>query len=234
MNHPALHNRYSTGPLFSNREGIIPFISMLSKSPAQIPSQGFIFEDQEARDRVLAEENTVVERPVWQAFVVMLMSHFPEMGVEIAPALDIGTLPPSRITLSEDGRNFLNMFILKWYEGGVEVTTLEVWDEGKCDMVPTQDVQYLVPYRPVTGLNLIVTPTVQRSMDPRETVILREKEKFGHDVGLNGIGRYLRLCVWNDLIPKKSHNRGRDGKSGVKRQGRQERGGRQPRSWLFT
>jgi len=194
-------------PVFSSREGIRPFTDVIAHSPAVNPSEGRVFEEEEGPDRRMAEEETVVSRPEWQSFVVMLMTHFPHMGLEILPAMDIGGVPPSRVVMSSEGVDFLNQFINRWYEGGVEVSTLRVWREGDLPMDPVQEVQYELPFRPVTGLNVIVTPTVQRSLVPQEAMILREKEKFGWDAGLEGMGRYLRVCVFEDLVPRRSQRR---------------------------
>jgi hypothetical protein len=208
--------------VFDTREGVAPFIDIVAQSPSVSPREGHIFEEKEGPDRRMSEENTVIARPVWQSFVVCLMTHFPHMGEDLAPAMDLGTTPPVRVIMTSEGIEFLNQFIQTWYEGGVEIGTVEVWREGDMPMEATQEVQYLLPFRPVTGLNVIVTPTIQRTLDPRERVILREKTKFGADEGLEGIGRFLRVCVFECLIPGKSRRR-QEPRAEVKR--RRWRGG---------
>lgn len=138
----------------------------------------------------------VVERPAWQAFLVMLQTHFPEMGEEIAPAHYFGTLPPTRVVLTQDAIDFLNVQIDFMYGKQVEVTTITVANPGDVRMGPTTEILYEVPFRPVTGLNLIVTPTVQNSLSTRDRRILKEKESWGSTLGLQGIERFIQVCVF--------------------------------------
>jgi hypothetical protein len=220
--------------LFSGRGSVQPFVEALNHSPTVLPRNGDIFENPRGPDREMVEENTVIERPVWQSFIVMLMVHYPLMGKEIYEAMELGAIPPKRIVLSSEGVEFLNHFIQFWYEGGVEIVTIEVEEGGDGDMLAVQDVQYGVPYRPVTGLNVIVTPTVQRTLIPRDRVILKEKERFSKDEGLNGIGRYIRVCVAEVLVPMRNRDR-MGGKGGGRDHAERGKGGKRGigvLSWL--
>jgi len=146
------------------------------------------------------EEAYPLTRPAWQAFLVTLQLQFPEMGAEINPAHKIGKIPPVRVLLSQDALEFLNLMIIRWYDAELELTTLTYDNPRQPLLTPTQEVLYQIPYRPVTGLNLIVTPTVQQSLVPREKKILQEKEKWNHSRGLEGIIGAYHLMV-KEKIP---------------------------------
>lgn len=194
-------------PAFGDRSELRDLLGSLNQTLAQRPSSGDIFEEREGEGRVMNEESAVVERPMWQVFITFLQIHFPDMGREIAPALDIGEHPPRRVTLSTEALDFLNRFIQLWYEGGVELTVVTVDDPNDPQLGPLQEVLYCVPYRPVTGLNLVVVPTIQQTLDPVERLVLNEKARFSQDRGLQGVMRFLRVCVYENLVPLKSPKR---------------------------
>jgi len=116
--------------------------------------------------------------------------------VELEPAFKLGLLPPERVVLSAEALSFLNTMIEVWYEEEVELVTVEVHPEARKALSPLQDVQYSSPFRPVTGLNLIITPTVQWSMSRREQHILHQKAKWGV------LGRFSLLAEAHRLVIK--------------------------------
>lgn len=124
-------------------------------------------------------ERSVVERPVWQSFVLALQLHFPEMGEELNPAHKLGKVPPERVALTQDAIEMLNLMINRWYSKGVEITTISVSPEDRKALSPTQDVLYLTPYQPVTGLDVIVTPTIQWALPKRNREVLLVKGTWG-------------------------------------------------------
>jgi len=135
----------------------------------------------------------LTERVAWQAFVLCLQMHFPDMAAEIDPAHRIGRLPPRLVRLSVDAISFLNHFVESWYGGEVEVQTVTVARKEKDLPVPGILSHMKPPFRPVTGLNVIVVPTIQRALVAQERNILGWKEKMSFAKGLLGLdmGRTL-------------------------------------------
>lgn len=152
------------------------------------------------------DTNRVVSRPAWLSFVTCLQLHFPEVGEEIAPALQIGKVPPTRVVLSQDALDFLNRAVGQWYQQDVEIYTIECSSEVVRTLPPTVDLLYKRPFRPVTGLRVIVTPTFQRSMVPRDARVLRAKERWGRLEPLEVIRESLSLLV-EGRVPK-DHRKG--------------------------
>lgn len=122
----------------------------------------------------------MVNRPQWISFILCLQMHFSDLGTEIGAAYDIGKVPPVRVVLSEEAISFLNKMIEVWYEGDVEVVTIESGDVARDLLRPAQEVHYRPPFRPVTGLRVTVTPTVQQAKKRRDQKILEEKSQWGY------------------------------------------------------
>lgn len=141
-------------------------------------------------------EPQVVTRPQWHGFLLCLQLHFPDIGIELEAAYKLGEVPPSRVVLSEEAISFLNHMIQVWYEGEVELTTVDSTPEARRALQPLQEVHYMSPFRPITGLNLIITPTVQWSLSRREQRILEEKSRWG------SLGRFTLMKEAHRLLVK--------------------------------
>lgn len=158
-------------------------------------------EDQEERK---STETTVVERPVWQSFVLTLQLHFPDMGAALDPAHLIGSTPAQRVVLVAEAISFLNTMIRTWYQGEVEVSTITCNDPSLHYFSPTQEVLYQSSFRPVTGLMVIVTPTVQRSLLAREQTVLERKAEWGRNSLMTNLSSAYRLLVREQVPVRKS------------------------------
>jgi hypothetical protein len=118
------------------------------------------------------------------------------MGAEIEAAHHIGASPPRKVVLSEEAISFLNQMIHSWYEKEVEIVTIDCDKKSREALGTTQEVYYKTPFRPVTGLQVIVSPTVQWSMVRREQLILEEKAQWG------GMNRFTVIKEAHKLLVK--------------------------------
>lgn len=159
----------------------------------------------------LRPESTIVDRAMWQSFILMLQLHFPEMAEEIDAAHNLGRIPPKRVVLTTEAISFLNQMCRTWYESAVELSTIECEEEAQEQMGTGQDVVYKTPYRPVTGLNLIVVPTIQKEVGKVEKTVLAERASWSKTRGIDILQRAYNLLV-KEEIPKIKASRSTGGK----------------------
>lgn len=163
------------------------------------------------------EETVVVTRPQWQAFVLLLQLQHPEVGGLLAPALQIGQDPPVRVILEVEVLSLLSQYTLLWYGKEVEVITVSTRGGDWERVSPLSEAVYLQPYRPVTGLPVIVTRTFQRSAIPRESRILEEKERWTHQSLFTNLRSAYNLTVEEREV--RISPREREVRKGVRRDG---------------
>lgn len=170
-------------------------------------------EDRPAEESI--EETHVVERPAWQAFITAVQLHNYEIAQEIDPAHKIGMNTQPRVTLSPEGIDSLNFYIDKWYGKEVEVVTTKWVTRSRSRGDEEEGSYFENPFRPVTGLRVIVTPTQQWSAKVREERILREREDWGFTAKLEGVRRAYETYVLETppLPPPSLRARGRSPKS---------------------
>lgn len=141
------------------------------------------------------EDTAVIERPAWQAFLTTVQLHNLDLAEELEPAHSIGAHTQKRVILPYEGIDALNFFIDQWYGKEVEIVTTLAKSSGKVDDETREGASFGCPYRPVTGLKVIVTTTEQWSRDPYDYAVLRERERWGWLTGVSSIQEAHRLYV---------------------------------------
>jgi hypothetical protein len=136
-----------------------------------------------------------IERPAWQAFLLTVQLHHPSVAAELEPAHKIGLLTNPAIYMSFEAIDTLNYFIEQWYGMEVEVITTQVSPEPLNVNGYPESVAYLQPYRPVTGLKVIVTHTYQWAVDQYSQRVMREREEWGRMGGVDTLKKAWKLYV---------------------------------------
>lgn len=159
----------------------------------------------------MPDDTQVVERPAWQAFVLMIQLHNLERAAEIDPAHQLGTHTHPRVALTVDGIAMLNYFIDSWYGKEVEIVTVLHARQGDTGGGGEDMATYGYPYRPVTGLRVIVTTTEQASPDPYHQYVLGEREKWGWADGISSLEAARNLYVKERIKYTRVDSRKRNG-----------------------
>lgn len=183
--------RLTTGTLSVEKQLNDILASMSGSSavaPGQSPVPRSLGEDDGGwRQTGDVSEETVLERAAWQAFLLYLQMTFPDMAAELDPGHKIARLPFVRVTLTVDAIDLLNMMIANMYGGEVEIHTIEVGTRESRRKHGNVACHIGVPFRPVTGLNVIVVPTTHYTLSRSERAILRVKEEFSRSRGIAGL-----------------------------------------------
>lgn len=176
-------------------------------SPLRLAPKGSMATD-------FTEETHPVERPAWQSLVLCLQLHYPDVAEDVNPAHNLGHLSHPRVVLTNEGIDALNWMIDNWYGREVEILTTEV-----CHVPPGPDGDipgaiYHTPYRPVTGLRVIVTRTQQWEIGEATVQVLAEKERWSWMTGIKAVER-----AWMLYATRMSGQTGRHVVPGVARHG---------------
>lgn len=141
------------------------------------------------------DKTWVVERPAWQALVLAVQLHYPYLALEIEPAHNIGLLSAPRVALSYEATTMLNYFIERWYGAEVEVITTQMLTDPADVQGFPEVASYSQPYRPVTGLQVIVTGTKQWARDQYSREVMRERERWGRMGGVDALKAAWKMYV---------------------------------------
>lgn len=143
------------------------------------------------------EDTHVVERPAWQAFVLSIQLHNLDWATELDAAHQLGMLNHPRVSITQEGIDTLNYFINKWYGKEVEIVTTRVARQVDGVDVGNEGARFEYPFRPVTGLRVIVTNTYQWDSDPYSKAVLQEREGWGWSKGVAALDQARKLYVQN-------------------------------------
>jgi hypothetical protein len=147
------------------------------------------------------EETTPIERPMWQSLVLCVQLHNVDLASELEPAHRLGHISRDRVTLTAEAITTLNYFIDQWYGKEVELVTFELSHHPGPGQGEDPYSAYETPYRPVTGLKLIVTPTHQWAPDTYSQRVLNSKVEWGMASVMEGIRLARSLYIRNKTFP---------------------------------
>jgi len=128
-------------------------------------------------------DTQVVEKAEWAAFLVWLQLRSPSSSLALEPAHEIGHADRPRVMINFETIEYLNSIIALIYGKTIEVHVTHYLPGPPSPGLPARGAEYEQPYRPVTGLNVIVTHTRQWSSNTRESGVLREKDRWAQSAG---------------------------------------------------
>lgn len=146
------------------------------------------------------EQTYATERPAWQAFLLTVQLHHPKLAADLEPAHKIGLLSDPEIHLSYEAINVLNYFIEQWYGMEVEVITTRVTLSPLDVNGYPENVAYCQPYRPITGLKVIVTHTYQWALDQYSRQVMTQREEWGRLGGVDSLKTAWKMYV-HERVP---------------------------------
>lgn len=153
---------------------------------------------------------TVVERGVWQSFILLIQLQHPEVAVDIDVAHRIGRIPFTRTVMDGESIDLLNRMITAWFGGEVEIHAVEHNPQGTSYPDAMTNMFIGVPFYPVTGLRVVVVPVQARAMSLTDRQILTTKTEISKAQGVLALGMSHRLYVKEDWIAWKGQNTGRN------------------------
>jgi hypothetical protein len=195
MKRGQIRETMSLSELTRQVEALSQEVTSLGPSPLEI----------QTKERQPYDEDTqVVERPAWQAFLLAIQLHNPELAQDIEPAHLIGLHRLPRLSMTQEGIDSLNYFIDKWYGAEVEIVITHALHHPLDPTTPGDEAWYHYPYRPVTGLRVIVTSSDQYAGSEYDRGILHARDRWGYARGIQAVSEGYELYVHEHLQSGKS------------------------------